>query len=120
MDRLGALAATHAVGAPVAFQPPEEELLGRHVGQSGAGLTSLVLSTVITGVLLLAVGDVGHLRGLEHFRPEYALGGIAGAAIVLVSLITVRQLGAGGVVAALVATQLIASALLDRAGVLGL
>jgi transporter family-2 protein len=33
---------------------------------------------------------------------------------------TVRTLGAGGVVAATVAGQLIVSALLDRAGVLGL
>src|SRR3954471_19900327 len=108
MDRLAALVATLAVGALVAFQPPANALLARHVADIGAAFTSLVISTVITGVLLLAVGDVGHLRGLEHFRPEYALGGIAGAAIVLVSLITVRQLGAGGVVAALVATQLIA------------
>jgi transporter family-2 protein len=39
---------------------------------------------------------------------------------VAVSLVTVRSLGAGGVVAATVAGQLIVSALLDRAGVLGL
>ena len=37
-----------------------------------------------------------------------------------VSVLTVRTLGAGGVVAATVAGQLIVSALLDRAGVLGL
>ena len=36
------------------------------------------------------------------------------------SLVAVRTLGAGGVVAATVTTQLIVSALLDRFGVLGL
>jgi transporter family-2 protein len=43
-----------------------------------------------------------------------------GAVLVSVSLVAVRTLGAGGVVAATVCTQLIVSALLDRFGVLGL
>jgi bacterial/archaeal transporter family-2 protein len=74
----------------------------------------------VIGVLLVASGEVGELGGLSHFRAEYALGGLAGAAIVAVSLVTVRTLGAGGVVAATVCTQLIVSLILDRLGVLGL
>jgi bacterial/archaeal transporter family-2 protein len=120
MDRGLALVATLGVGALVAFQPPVNAMLARHVGDLGAAFTSLALSTLIIGVMLLAAGEVGELRGLSGFRPVHALGGIAGAAIVFVSLVTVRSLGAGGVAAALVTTQLVTAALLDRAGVLDL
>lgn len=120
MERLLALAATLAVGGLVAFQPPVNAMLARHVGDLGAAFTSLVISTAIVGVLLVSAGSVGDLGGLGEFRPVHLIGGIAGAAIVLVTLISVRSLGAGGVAAALVSTQLIASALLDRAGAYGL
>ena len=52
--------------------------------------------------------------------PIYLTGGLLGAVLVTVSLVAVRTLGAGGVVAATVTTQLIVSAVLDRLGVLGL
>ena len=119
MDRGLAVVLTLAAGALVAFQPPANALLARHVGDLGAAFTSLLLSTLIVGLLLVVVGDPGRLSGLAELRGEHLLGGIAGAAIVLVSLITVRPLGVGGVAAALVATQLIFSALIDRAGALG-
>jgi transporter family-2 protein len=119
MDRGVALVLTLAVGALVAFQPPANALLARHTGDLGAAFTSLIFATTIVGVLLVAAGEVGRLEGLEHFRPVHALGGISGAAVVLVSLITVRTLGAGGVAAALVGTQLIAAALIDRLGIVG-
>ena len=120
MDRNLALAATLAVGALVAFQPPANALLAREVGDLGAALTSLLVAAGIVGVLLLTVGDPAELRGLRELRPVHLLGGLGGAAIVLVSLITVRSLGAGGVTAALVATQLGVSALSDRFGWVGL
>lgn len=120
MDRAAALIATLLVGGLVAFQPPANALLGRVVGDLGAALVSLILSTLIVAVLLVVFGDPSQLREIGGFRLEHLLGGIAGAAIVAVSLITVRELGAGGVTAALVAMQLIVSAVLDRLGVLGL
>jgi transporter family-2 protein len=120
MDRALALFLTLLVGGMVAFQPPANALLARHVGDLGAAFTSLLLSTVIVGVLLVAAGEASQLRGLTGFRPEHALGAIAGAAIVLVSLVTVRSLGALGVTAALVVMQLTVSAVIDRFGILGL
>jgi transporter family-2 protein len=120
MDRALALILTLLVGGLVAFQPPANALLARHVGDLGAAFTSLLLSTLIVGVLLVAAGQVSQLQGLSGFRPEHALGAIAGAAIVVVSLVTVRSLGALGVTAALVVMQLTVSAVIDRLGVLGL
>jgi transporter family-2 protein len=120
VDRLFALILTLAVGALVAFQPPSNAALAHHVGDIGAALVSALISVVVLTVVFLAFGDPGRLAGLSGFRPEYALGGIGGAAVVAVSLVTVRTLGAGGVTAVLVGAQLIVAVILDRFGVLGL
>jgi transporter family-2 protein len=120
MERALAVVATLVAGALVAVQPPANSELARHVGTLGAAFVSLAISLGLIGLLLVVTGEVGGLGGVTGFRIEYALGGLAGAAIVAVSLVTVRELGAGGVVAATVCTQLIASLILDRLGVLGL
>lgn len=121
MGRGIALILTLVVGALVAFQPPANAELGRAVGPLGAAFVSLLVSTTIIGCLLLVAGAPGELGALRSdFQPVWLLGGIAGAAIVSVSLITVRPLGAGGVAVATVCTQVGVSALLDRLGVLGL
>ena len=120
MERAFAILATLAAGALVAAQPPANSELGKQVGTLGAAFVSISISLVLIVILLLATGGAAELGGLSNFRIEYALGGLAGAAIVTVSLVTVRHLGAGGVVAATVCSQLIVSMVLDRLGVLGL
>jgi transporter family-2 protein len=119
MDRLTALIWTLVVGGMVALQPPANSSLAAHVGDLGAALVSLLISTVLVTLALVALGDPGRLSGISGMRPEHALGGIAGAAIVAVSLVTVRPLGVGGVTAALVCAQLAVSILVDRLGLLG-
>lgn len=116
MDRWLAIVATLIAGALVAAQPPANAQLSDHVGALGATFVSLAISTVIVGVLLLATGDYAGLGGIGGMRPAQALGGIAGAAIVGVSIVAVKKLGAGGVAAATICTQLIFSVLLDRIG----
>jgi len=120
VDRTAAVVVTLIVGGLVALQPPANALLARVAGDLGAAFVSLVIATAIVGVLLVAFGDPAQLRGVSLLRPEYLIGGVAGAAVVAVTLITVRPLGAGGVTAALVAMQLIVSAVADRFGWLGL
>ena len=119
MERVIAIAATMAIGVLVAFQPPANALLAKHVSDIGAAFTSLLISVIIVGVLLVISGKVGALEGLSEFRPLYLIGGIGGAAVVFGTIITVRYLGALGVTAALVCTQLAASALIDRFGWVG-
>lgn len=116
MERGLAIAATLLAGALVAAQPPANAQLSNHVGSLGAAFLSLVLSTLIVGALLLATGSYSELGGIGGVRPQHALGGIAGAAIVAVSVVAVKKLGAGGVAAAAICTQLIFSVILDRAG----
>ena len=76
-------------------------------------------------MLLLAIcltvggglGDLGNVRELSWY---YLIGGALGAAYVTTALVTVRELGAGGVTAATIAGQLTMAVTLDRAGILGL
>src|SRR2546421_5349455 len=109
MSRGVAFACSLAAGGLVALQPPANAALSRHVGDFGAAFMSALISMTILGVLLLAVGHPGRLSGLSQIRPEHLLGGIAGATVITVGLVAVRPLGAGGVVALLVAAQLVMS-----------
>src|SRR5581483_12527667 len=86
MSRAVAILCTLAVGGLVALQPPANAALSRHVGDLGAAFISVSISMAAVGIVLLVAGHPGHLRGLSAFRPEYAVGGLAGAAVVTVSL----------------------------------
>src|SRR5581483_11861607 len=86
MSRAVAILCTLAVGGVVALQPPANAARSRHVGDLGAAFISVSISMAAVGIVLLVAGHPGHLRGLSAFRPEYAVGGLAGAAVVTVSL----------------------------------
>jgi bacterial/archaeal transporter family-2 protein len=120
MERVLAVSATLAVGALIAFQPPVNSELGKHTSVLGAAFVSTAISAVVLTVIMAVAGEWGQLGGLRETPAAYMTGGLLGAVLVTVSLVTVRTLGAGGVVAATVCGQLIVSAILDRAGVLGL
>jgi transporter family-2 protein len=120
VDRLAAILATLVVGALVAFQPPVNSQLGHRTSVLGAAFVSTAVAAVVMAAVFLVVDGPQPLAGLRGVPLVYLTGGLMGAALVSVSLVTVRTLGAGGVVAATVCTQLIVSAALDRLGVLGL
>jgi transporter family-2 protein len=120
MSRGAALFFTLAAGTLVGIQPAANAALSEHVGDFGAAFVSIVVSATIIGLLLLVVGHPGRLSALAHIRPEQLLGGLGGAAVVTIGLIAVRPLGAGGVVALLVAGQMIISVIADRFGWFGL
>lgn len=114
MNRPTAIVLASLVGGLIALQPPANGALARYVGDVGAAFVSISISFAIITVALLVVGHPGRLSGLSGFRAEYAVGGIGTVAVVFVSLVAVRPLGAGGVVALLVAGQLVVSVLADR------
>jgi transporter family-2 protein len=88
----------------------------------GAASVSFVVG--LTCILVVTFAFAGGLRGEEGVEPAawyyWVFGGIGGVIIVTTTLITVRELGAGGVTAATIAGQLTRSVVLDRLGVLGL
>ena len=62
-----------------------------------------MILAVIAG---LARGGFGQIAEVRTLAPQYLIGGVLGACYVSTILVTVRTLGAGGVVAAAIAGQL--------------
>jgi transporter family-2 protein len=120
MTRFLAVLATLAVGGLIALQPPVNSELGKRTSIVGAAFISTAVSALVLLVIALFAGEVHQVRKIPHVPAIYLTGGLMGAALVSVTLVTVRTLGASGVVAATVTSQLVVSALLDKYGVLGL
>lgn len=120
MSRSVALVCTLAVGLLVGLQPASNAALSKYVGDLGAAFVSLLVAAAIVGVLLLVAGHPRQLSGVSAIRPEHLVGAVGGAAVVAIGLIAVRPLGAGAVIALLVAGQVIISVVADRVGWFGL
>ena len=106
-------------GMLVAMQPPINSKLGHAAGTFAAATISFLVGTVVLLVVAVASGGT-HLDGLRGVPWWYFVGGFIGAVFVASSLVTVRTLGAAGVVAATIAGQLTGSVVIDRFGLLGL
>ena len=120
MDRGLAVVLTAAVGGLIALQAPINSMLGRAVGTWQAAFVSFVIGTVALALIAsLATGGLGQIREVRGLSWIYLTGGLLGAAYVTSVLVTVRSLGAGGVVAATIAGQLTASVVVDQLGILG-
>ena len=119
MTRGEAISLTVASGLLVGLQPAANAALSDHVGDFGAAFVSIVVTLVVAGIVLVIAGHPGRLSGLGSVAPVQLIGGVGGAAVVIVSLITVRTLGAGGVVGLIVAAQLVIAIVIDRLGWFG-
>ena len=120
MDRGAAVLLTALAGGLVALQAPINSMLGRSIGTFQASFVSFTIGTLalalIAGLAKGGFGDVGEARHLPWY---YLTGGLLGAAYVTTVLVTVRSLGAGGVVAATIAGQLTLGVIIDQLGILG-
>jgi bacterial/archaeal transporter family-2 protein len=117
-----AVLATVAAGGLAAAQAPANNIISTKVGDLGAVTVNFVSGSLF--VLLLAYAFAGGIDVAEG-EPSPAwyywiLGGVGGVFIVLAGLVAIRELGAGGVSAAIIAGQLGLSVVLDRLGLLGL
>ena len=122
MSKEVAVLVTVAAGGFVAAQAPANNVLSKSLGTFGAASINFIVGTIC--ILAITFAFAGGFHGEEgaptpawHY---WVLGGTGGMVIVTVTLIAVRELGAGGVTAATIAGQLALSVVLDRAGVLGL
>lgn len=122
MSKELAVLATALAGGLVGAQAPVNNVVSEKVGSLGAvAVNFFVGTTLILVIVFVFAGGFEIDKGADSPAWYYWLfGGIAGVVIVLTSLVTVRQLGAGGVTAAVIAGQLTSSVVLDRLGVLGL
>jgi bacterial/archaeal transporter family-2 protein len=117
-----AVLATVAAGGLVAAQAPANNVLSERLGTWGAVSVNFVVGTICVLVITFALAGGFGAEGGARTPPWYywVLGGLGGAAIVATTLVAVRELGAGGVTAAVIAGQLALSVVIDRLGVLGL
>jgi bacterial/archaeal transporter family-2 protein len=121
VDRGLAVALTAVVGGFVALQGPINSGLGKTIGNQQAAFFSFATGTVVLAIIAgLAKGGFGQIGDAKTLAPQYLIGGLLGACYVSCVLVTVRTLGAGGIVAASVAGQLAMSVILDQFGLLGL
>ena len=121
MDKWLPLLATVAAGALVAMQAPINSTLGKSVGTFAAASVSFAIGlAVLIAITLVAGGGFAEVSQAGGLRWYYLTGGVLGAAYVTTVLLSVRELGAGGVTAATIAGQLTMSVIIDRAGLLGL
>jgi transporter family-2 protein len=111
---------TAAVGGLIAMQAPINSQLGKKIGTFQAAFFSFLIGTVLLLVIAtLAKGGLGRIPEARHLSWYYLTGGVLGAAYVTSVLVTVRTLGAGGVVAATIAGQLTMAVVVDQLGILG-
>ena len=122
MSKELAVLATAMAGGLVAAQAPVNNIVSQKVGSLGAVMVNFVVGTTIVLVITFVFAGGLDIESEADSPAWYywLFGGLAGVAIVLTTLITVRELGAGGVTAATISGQLTLSVVLDRLGVLGL
>src|SRR5918997_6042515 len=120
MDRGVAVVLTACTGGLVALQAPINSMLGRAVGTWQAAFLSFAVGTIALALVAgLTKGGLGQVAEARHLTWYYLTGGPLGAAYITSVLVTVRSLGAGGVVAATIAGQLAISVVVDHFGWLG-
>jgi transporter family-2 protein len=121
VDRGAAVVLTAFVGGLIALQAPINSMLGKATGSFQAAFISFAIGTIVLAVIAaFAKGGFGTMGEAGSLSWYYLTGGVLGAAYVTTVLVTVRELGAGPVVAATIAGQLSASVVLDQFGLLGL
>ncbi len=118
MDRGAAFALTIASSAVIAAQAPINSQLGRSIGTFQAAFISFAAGTLALAVIVVFAGGYGqiNLGGVPWY---YLTGGLMGVIFVSTLLVTVRTLGATGILAAGLVGQMSASLVIDRFGLLG-
>ena len=119
MDRNTALVLTIAARAGVAAQAPINSHLGKSIGTFEAAFVSFAVGTVALAMVVAVSGSFTsiHLRSVPWY---YLTGGLLGVVFVSTLLVSVRYLGASGILAAGLVGQMSASVVIDRFGLFGL
>jgi bacterial/archaeal transporter family-2 protein len=120
MDRGLAVLLTALAGGLIALQAPINAGLGKATGSLPAALVSFLVGTVALAAIVVLSGKAGGLGSSFDVSWYYLLGGLLGAVYVVNALIAVTAIGAGGVAALTVSSQLVASVAIDRLGLFGL
>jgi transporter family-2 protein len=119
VSRFAAVALTLLAGCLVGMQPPVNSKLGKSLGTFQAASLSFFIGLLALVAIAALAGGFGSLGRIGRLPWWYFLGGLFGAAYVASVLVTVRTLGAGGVTAATIASQLTIAVIVDQFGLFG-
>lgn len=120
MGKVLAVVAALLVGVGIAAQGAVNSELARHVGQIRAVAISISVSAVLVLVVLLLRPGPGSFAAVAH-APRWAFaGGVLGVAILAATIVAVPRIGVAATTGGIVAGQVIASAIIDRFGLLGM
>ncbi len=120
IGRTLAIVLTVCAGALMSTQSNVNGRLGRGVGTLQAATISFGVGLVVIVALTLVFGGgLGSIAKAGQLPRWTLLGGAMGAAIVAISLVSVRVLGTGGLTAGLVAGQLTLAIVIDRFNLFG-
>ena len=119
MSKAIPLLAALVVGVAIATQGVVNSELSRHVGQVRAVVISVAVSIVVVLILLLIHPGPGSFAGATHAPPWAFIGGLLGVGILIGTIIAVPRIGVAATTAAVLAAQVITSAMIDQFGLLG-
>jgi transporter family-2 protein len=119
VDRGTAIALTGITGGLVALQAPLNSGLGKEIGTWSAALVNFLVGTVVLLAIVAVAEGFGDWGGVRRVSWIYLTAGILGALYVTSILVSVRHIGVGGVTVVTVAAQIVASAIVDHYGLLG-
>lgn len=120
MERVLTVLLMAVAGGIIAIQPALNAGLSRTTGSLAAALVSFIVGVLAIGLVVVSTGQLGRVDGVFEVPWYYLLGGLCGAIWITASLIAIKSLGAGGVVAATITGQLTGAMIADRLGILGL
>lgn len=109
-----------AVSVQFALQAPVNARLAVSTGPVPAALVSFLVGLGGLALAVLVSGGVGGLADIGGVAAWELVGGVIGASFVLIALLTVPVVGAGGVAAATITGQMVGSIVLDSRGAIGL
>jgi transporter family-2 protein len=109
-----------AGGALLATQAPINAGLGDAIGELDAAFVNFAVGALVLAIAVVLRRRGAGLAAAPRAPRRYLLGGVIGAICVATAIALVRTIGAGGLAAATISGQLVASVALDRAGAFGL
>ena len=112
-------AAMVLAGVAAAMQPPINAALAKRTGGLESATISFAVGTLILLVFALVLGN-GSLLSLRGAPAWQWTGGLLGALFVWSTIVMVPRLGAAGLVASVIAGQLVGGLIIDRFGLFGL
>lgn len=119
MTWLVAVIVALVAGACIASQGAINSELARHIGQVRAVSFSIGVSAITIGMLVLLRPGPGSYAGLSD-TPRWALvGGVLGVVTLIATVVAVPRVGVAATTGGIVAGQALASAVIDRFGLLG-